>query len=263
MGDRILFLGTGGDPTVLGKQYRATGGIILNIEDNQFHIDPGPGALVMAKFHNVNLRENTAVFVSHNHLNHAGDLNAVVSAMTHDGLDKRGVLVTSPNVSNDSENNDAFLTRYYKSCVERCVSLEAGSKIGISSIDVKLIKTKHSDTKGVGFKFISGRYTLSYTSDTGYSDEIAEEYVGSNIMIINVVNPRDVRSEFSLNTEDAIKILNRIKPRLALITHFGIKMLQSDPLYEAREIQRQSKVETIAAKDGLVISPESYQQLRN
>ena len=35
-------------------------------------------------------------------------------------------------------------------------------------------------------------------------------------------------------------------------------MVKSDPLYEAREIQKETKVQTIAAKDGMVLNPVSY-----
>ena len=73
----IIFLGTGGDSYVVGRQIRASGGIILQIGDDQFHIDPGPGSLVMAKQAGINLRANTAVVVTHNHLNHCNDINAV------------------------------------------------------------------------------------------------------------------------------------------------------------------------------------------
>ncbi|MDP6600597.1 MAG: MBL fold metallo-hydrolase, partial [Candidatus Woesearchaeota archaeon] len=83
----IIFLGTGGDSYVVGKQLRASGGIILQINDDQYHIDPGPGALVMAKETGVNLRANTALFVTHNHLNHCNDINAVIDAMTYGGFD--------------------------------------------------------------------------------------------------------------------------------------------------------------------------------
>ena len=48
MENKITFLGTGGDAFVIGKQIRASGGIILQAEGLQFHIDPGPGALVKA-----------------------------------------------------------------------------------------------------------------------------------------------------------------------------------------------------------------------
>ena len=45
---------------------------------------------------------------------------------------------------------------------------------------------------------------------------------------------------------------------MAVITHFGFKMLKEDPLYQAREIQKRSGVQTIEAKDGLSITPQSY-----
>ncbi len=54
------------------------------------------------------------------------------------------------------------------------------------------------------------------------------------------------------------KIINKVKPRLAIITHFGIKMLKADPLYEAREIQNKTGVQIISAKDGMTIDPISY-----
>ena len=65
----IIFLGTGGDSYVIGRQLRASGGIILQLDEDQYHIDPGPGSLVMAKEAGINLRANTALFVSNNSIN--------------------------------------------------------------------------------------------------------------------------------------------------------------------------------------------------
>ena len=70
----------------------------MQFGENQFHIDPGPGSLVMAKNCGVNLRANTALLISHNHLNHANDVNAVISAMTYDGFDKKAKMSTDFSV---------------------------------------------------------------------------------------------------------------------------------------------------------------------
>ncbi|MBN2423241.1 MBL fold metallo-hydrolase [Candidatus Woesearchaeota archaeon] len=258
MGDRIVFLGSGGDSIVIGKQYRGSGGIILQVEDNQFHIDPGPGSLVMARMYGINLRENTAVFVSHNHINHAGGANEVISAMTHNGLDKKGVLVGNNSSINGTSENEPFIHNFYKRCVERYIALDPDSKVGINHIDIKLTETKHLDENGVGFKFFAPKFTMGYTSDTEFTNEIADQYKNTDILILCVISPRNTKQKGSLNTDDAIKFIERAKPKLAIITHFGIKMLQADPIYEAREIQKQSQAQVIAAKDGLVINPVSF-----
>ncbi len=61
-----------------------------------------------------------------------------------------------------------------------------------------------------------------------------------------------------LSTDDAIKFIQKAKPKLAVINHFGIKMIEANPMYEAREIQKESKMEVVAAKDGLLINPVSF-----
>ncbi|MEK6949061.1 MAG: hypothetical protein AABX34_02490, partial [Nanoarchaeota archaeon] len=48
------------------------------------------------------------------------------------------------------------------------------------------------------------------------------------------------------------------KPRLAIITHFGINFVKADPLYTVREIQKETNVQVIAATDGMIVNPLSY-----
>ena len=114
----IAFLGTGGDNYVVGRQIRSSGGIILQVNENQFHLDPGPSSLLMARETGINLRANTALFVSHNHLNHCNDINAVIDAMTYGGFDKKGVLIANSTVINGSQDYASFLQDYYKNCLE-------------------------------------------------------------------------------------------------------------------------------------------------
>ena len=181
-----MFLGTGGDAFVISRQLRSSGGIILQVDDNQFHIDPGPGSLVKAAEFGVNLRANTAVLVSHNHLAHCNDINAVIYAMTYSGFDKRGVLVANKTLVNGAENYQPFLMKSARDCLERYVVLEPGNRVGINDIEIRALKTKHTEPNAIGFKFFTPYYTLSYSSDTTYSAEIAEQYKNSNILILNI-----------------------------------------------------------------------------
>jgi len=254
----IIFLGTGGDSYVIGRQLRASGGIILQLDEDQYHIDPGPGSLVMAKEAGINLRANTALFVSNNSINNCNDINAVIDAMTYHGFDKKGVLVANNTVINGSENHHPVLQKFYRDCLERFIVLEAGKKVGINDVEVRAIKAKHSDPNAIGFKFITPDYTLTYTGNTMYSAEALPEYENSNILILNVPCLKKDEDKYNLCKEDAIKIIQKVNPRLAIITHFGINFLKADPLYEAREIQKGTNCQVIAATDGMVLNPISY-----
>ena len=257
-GSKIIFLGTGAQSIVLGKQIRASGGIIIQSGENQIHIDPGPGALVRAKEFGVNLRENTALLVSHNHIGHCNDVNAVIDAMTYSGLDRQGVLISNETLINGTEDIVPYLTKFHRNCLEKVMVLKEGQKAAIYDIEIKAIPVVHSESNAIGFRILTPEFDLVYTSDTDYSNKIIEAYQGCDILILNVVNPTEYKTTGNLCTEDAIKIIEKVKPRLSIITHFGVKMVEADPINEAREIQKQTKQQVIAAKDGMSINPATY-----
>ena len=98
MQSRILFLGTAGDVSSVGKQMRKSGGILFKHNNTQFHIDPGPGALLMSKMVNMPSRETLAILATKNTLPRINDINAVIFAMTHNGLDRRGAVLCPSTV---------------------------------------------------------------------------------------------------------------------------------------------------------------------
>jgi ribonuclease BN (tRNA processing enzyme) len=257
---KLIFLGTGGDSVVVGKQIASAGGFILQAEDNQFHVDPGPGALAKAAGYGANLRSNVAVMVSHNHLNHASDINAVISAMTLGGLDKKGVLIAARSAYEDNPQAGmtTYLNPYFKNHLEKDIVIEPGKKIGINEIEVHATRTRHSDEFNVGFKFYTPKFSLGYTSDTAYSTDLAEDFKGMDVMVLNCLNPSDKKTTGHLNTDDCALLLAEIKPKVAIITHFGIKMIDADPMNEARNLQRKTGVHIVSAKDGFSFNPVSY-----
>lgn len=255
---KIIFLGTGGDAFVVGKQILASGGIVVMSGETQLHIDPGPGSLVKAKEYAVDIRLNTAVLVSHAHMNHCNDVNAVIEAMSFAGLDVHGVLVCNSTLFYGYDTTKPVVTDHHRRWVERCLVLEPRQKIGINDIDIHATLTKHSDLKGIGFRICTPDFSLGYSSDTELFDELADEFKDVDILILNVPYPCNAAAHQNLCAADAIQLLRKVKPNLAIITHFGIKMLEADILNQVRDIQKQSKVETIAAKDGMAINPLTY-----
>ena len=54
-----------------------------------------------------------------------------------------------------------------------------------------------------------------------------------------------------MTPKEAIKIVEEVKPELAVATHFGMKMIYSGPAYEIKLIQETTGVPTVAAFDGM------------
>ena len=256
MVSRIFFLGTGGDSFVIGKQIRASGGFVIQQDELQFYIDPGPGSLIRANEHGINIRANTAILASKNHIHKCNDLNVLIDAMTYSGLDKKGVLVSISSVINGTEDKRPYLCNFHKSLLEKFIILKPGQRVGIEDVEIVALDTNLEDS--IGFKFMTSDFTLCYSSDAKYSKNLTKEYENSDILILNVKNPFGEKEEDCLNSEDAVKIISKVKPKLTIITGFGIKMIKADPLYEAREIQKQTGRQVLCAKDGLIVNPVSY-----
>jgi hypothetical protein len=77
-------------------------------------------------------------------------------------------------------------------------------------------------------------------------------------LILNVPHLKKDKEQECLAKEDAIRIIKEVKPRLAVITHFGIDFLRADPMYEIRDIKRETESQVVAATDGMIINPVSY-----
>ena len=132
------------------------------------------------------------------------------------------------------------------------------TKICVDSIEVLPFQAVHSDGSAVSVKIFTPTAVIGYTGDTKYTRGIADHFEGVDILIMNTKHSRGERSNINLSIDDAEKMIKIVSPSLAILTHFGKKLHSENPLYEAREIQRSSNVQTIVASDGLSIIPESY-----
>lgn len=256
---RITFLGTAGSTAVTSKQLRSSGGIIIQAEDLQFHLDPGPGALNKAKEYNINLLHTNAILVSHNHINHCNDLNVLIDAMTHGGIEQRGVLLTSKSILHPTDESHPFLTRHHQRMIEKIILMEKDHKVAIEIVEIHALPAQHTDPHAVGFKIFCPKLAISYSGDTIATPQLIESMTGSDVLILNVPYPDDKATGQNLDTFSAQKIVAAVKPKIAILTHFGMEMLKADPIMQAREIQRATGVQTIAAHDGLAVAPGGYE----
>src|SRR5580704_13046236 len=184
----VLFLGTGGARFVVARQIRASGGMWMRFGETQIHVDPGPGALVRALSHvpPCNPRELDGIVLSHKHLDHAGDVNAVIEAMTVGGFRKRGT-VLAPR---DAFEGEGTVFPYAQQFPERLIVSEPqGGPYVIGDVEIcTSVKHIHAvETYGLHFKH--NGMTISYLPCGRYFEGLAEDYTRHkpDVLIVNVL----------------------------------------------------------------------------
>lgn len=237
---------------VVINQLRASGGWILEMDDQMFHIDPGPGALARAKQYGVPLRRVTGVIISHAHPDHYADAEMVVEAMTLGTHKKRGVIIGSANVIKGWEKHHPVFSPYHLNAAERYEILEPGKETSIGKIRIKATPTNHGEEKGIGFVF-EGKNKVGYTSDGEYFEGQEKHFSGCDVLIINCLRPRGERWPTHMNSEQAVKLISKTRPKLAVLKHFGMRMLKAVPEKEAAWMEKETGIKTIAARDGMVL----------
>ena len=249
----IRFLGTGGARFVVARQIRASGGMWLRFGTTQIHVDPGPGALVRAlsTIPPMQPTELDAIVLSHKHLDHAGDVNAMIEAMAQGGWRPRGALFAP----RDAWEGDSILLPYARRFVPRHQIVEEhGGPYAINDVEVRAsIRHIHPvETYGLHFRF-AGK-TVSYLPCTRYFDALIEDYRAHapDVLVINVLRHSDSLDVDHLTLADAKRVIGGIRPHSAIMTHFGTKMLEHDPRRIAYEMEDELGVRVFAARDGWV-----------
>lgn len=184
LSDAITFLGTAGARFVVARQFLASGGAWLSLGNTQILLDPGPGSLVQATRRKLDPTKLEAIILSHRHLDHSGDINIMIEAMTY------------------------------------------------------------------GFIFQTPRHTFSWIIDTRYFEDLAKHYEG-DLLVINVVRLNPGAPIDHLSLPEAKSIIEELKPKIAILTHFGMTMWRAKPWELAKKLGEETGISVIAARDGM------------
>ena len=254
--ERIVFLGTGGGRMVTFTQVRATGGIYCELSGIRFVIDPGPGAL--AHLRRLKLKDPMGVLLSHAHVDHYTDVNVIL-----DGISEKygkGFLIAEKHCLN---GENMCVQRYIQERTAYVFGVEPNDEVSIpnTSVSIRAIPTRHN-FPCVGFRISAEKATLCYSSDGFYYEGMETYFEGCDVAIFNVMVPyNSAPKELKhMSTDDVINILNKLKekPKLAVLHHFSFWMLRNNPHLQARIVEKQTGVKTIAARDFAEIDLSKY-----
>ena len=254
--NKIKFLGTAGARFVVTKQLRKSGGIWLTLDDTNVLIDPGPGSLVrcLSSKPKLDPMDLDGIILSHRHLDHSNDINVMIEAMTNGGFKKKGVVFAPAEALED----DPVILKYVRKYVEKIEVLkEKGTyKIGNISFNTP-VKHPHHGVETYGFNIYGKSISISIITDAEYEEGLESHYKG-DILIINTVMLKEKENIQHMSVEDAEKIISINKPKLAILTHFGMTLIKAKPWEIAEDFTKKLGVKVIAASDGMEVDLDSY-----
>ena len=245
-GDRLTFLGTAGARVMVATQILASGGLWLELGGRQILLDPGPGTLVQAARRKLKATKLDAIILSHRHLDHAADVNIMIEAMTEGGLRPRGKLFAP----GDALDDDPVVLHYLRPYLEGIDVLEEGKSYRISDVSFTTPLRHRHPVETYGVMFETPIHTISCIVDTRFFPELGLHY-RADLLILNVVRLESGGPFDHLSAADAGRLVREIKPKVAILTHFGMTMWRAKPWEVAERLSDDSGVRVIAARDGM------------
>ena len=244
--DTITFLGTGGARIVVANQILASGGLWLSLGGTEILLDPGPGCIVQSTKRKLRAEKLSAIILSHRHLDHSADTNIMVEAMTQGGFKPHGWLFAPA----DALETEPVVFSYLRNSLDGIEVLQEGKSYQIGNISfITPIRHIHP-VETYGMIFTTAEHTFSYIADSRYFDGLCRSYA-SELLIMNVVF-LEVRHDIDhLSLADAEHIITELKPRVAILTHFGMTMWRSKPWEIAQRLSQETGVRVLAARDGM------------
>jgi len=253
-GDSLKFLGTAGARFAVSTQLRHSGGLVWSIGGFTLWVDPGPGGLVraLASRPRVDPLSVDALLVSHRHLDHAGDATAVLEAMTEGGHRRRGALLAP----RDALETEPVVFRYAQEFPERRVVLEEKGEVELTKGLLLQTPLAHDHgTETLGYRLHAGDLRIAHVTDTFWMEALPEAYAGVDLLVVNATRLRGGdRQLLHLGWDDAERLVGAVRPRAAVLTHFGIPVIRGQPENRAREMTERLGIPVLAARDGMTVS---------
>lgn len=249
---QITFLGTCGGRFATIYQTRSTGGIYIQ-DDIGISIDPGPGAILRMRECDIDPTTIDLLLVSHCHPDHYTDVDVLIEAMTKGCTQTRGTIMGSESVISGIEGFQPKASSYHLSHLEDVLIAKPRESHSVGEVKVTSIPTIHTDPSGVGFTIQTEYGIITYTSDTSVDEYIMDSYSDSRLLILALTTPLGIKLHHHLSPEDAVLILKKVRPERALLTHFGLRAINSGPESIAEWIQEKSGITTVAAEDGMKV----------
>ena len=232
------------------SQVLASGGIWVSFAGTNIVIDPGPGCLVRCAKSRPRLdpAKLDAIVITHRHLDHINDINVMIEAMTEGGFKKRGLVL----LPRDALIQDPIILAHCRRMPEKIIELEAKAEYAIGNISIITSERLKHPVETYGLNVYSKDKGFSLVSDTAYFEGLEDNF-RRDCLILNTVFLEPRANIEHLSVPDAERILLNLKPKRAVLTHFGMSMVKAKPFKVAETIKNKLNLDVIAARDGQIL----------
>lgn len=238
-----------------------SGGFLLRCGGRTLIVDPGANSFAFLRRCGVNPYEITDVAATHAHNDHVGDLSLAVSAALSAGFggtSDAGIVVCPALVDYSTEQAThngftlpAFAFSQYVTALslsERTAKgpdgreIQAMPSVELSGgITIRATPAEHGTIEAIGFTIETPYGRIGYSGDTGYFPELEAHLRGVSVLWLNIntLGLRHFRDTGERSTtasepvqnhlgyEGVCRLIDAIRPKTAIISHFGAQLLDS------------------------------------
>lgn len=229
---------------------RYSGGLWLRLSGKNILIDPGPASLIRIFEFKKDPRELNGIVLSHRHLDHVADIASVVESATESNTHKLDFLLAPEDAIG---GEDPVVLKYTKRGFRNIWQTDLGREYIYEDIKIKaVIEHIHKGAKTFSLEFSCGSKRFIFVPCGKFYEDMLYAYdKNPDIMVFNTTFPKPNTNYYHLSALDVEKIIDNVKPKKAVITHYSLAMLKEGPDKIANLLSDRTKTEVIAAKDGL------------
>lgn len=248
----LVVLGSG---TAVPHARRASTSHWLETETGSLLLDCSAAAIHRMAQENLDWIGLDAIWISHFHLDHVGGLAPLLFGTKHapQTQTRRKPLTIFGGLglkrlfqAFDEANDYKLLQQPFPVSIRE---VEAGAEFEIlPRVRAQTTGTPHTEESLAIRLTDESEASLVYTSDTGYTEELATFAQGVDLFLMECSFPRDKPVEKHLELKDAMQLARLARPRQVVLSHLYPEWDGIDLAAEARKLW---PGKTIAAEDGL------------
>jgi phosphoribosyl 1,2-cyclic phosphodiesterase len=170
----------------------------------------------------------------------------MIEAMTNGGFKKKGWLFAPA----DALGDEPVVFTYLRGFLQGVRTFETGGSYTIGNISFSTPVRHIHPVETYGMVFEASGHRFSYIADTLYFDGLAQAYA-AEMIIVNVVFLDPPPRADHLTIPDVSRLVTEIKPKVAILNHFGMHVWQAHPWEIAERLTQETGVRVMAARDGM------------